>query len=213
MAIFGTLDTLPLMDVLPIVSLKKGVLKIALEDLGKLVELYFEHRSLAAIRSAGRYLDSVEGLQELRYLLYCKSGTFWFEFDTEPQTDARLHWPVEQVLFELAKFEDEKGHYAQLLPDPDTVFTLSSVPPSNAEFSLIGHTFYQQAKPLLMRGVSVRQLAEELRISEKFVAFELYKLQQAGVVEPRRAFPHRKLSDSGKFLLKRFWQMLKTPVA
>lgn len=213
MAIFGSLDTLPLIDVLPIVSLKKGVLKIALEDLGKIVELYFQNRSLVAIRSAGRYLDAIEGLQELRSLLYRESGTFWFEFDTEPQTDARLYWPVEQVLFELAEFQDEKSHYAKLLPDPDTVFTLSEVAPQNVEFSLLVNTFYQKAKPLLMQGASVRQLAEELRMSGGFVAFELYKLLQSGVVEPQRAFRVRKLSDSGKVLLKRLWQILKSPVS
>jgi hypothetical protein len=125
MPVFGDLKDFPLVEVLPLLAFRRGALHVAMPESSNVVTLYFDQQAICGVRAENRLLDPLDALLVLRKLLGAKQGVFWFEQDTAPEGPAKLAWPVEQLLLELAKETDESVVVSQELPDPATRFRLT----------------------------------------------------------------------------------------
>ncbi len=185
-AIFGRIQDLGLAEILSFVAFRPGRLTLRRGD-----------DALSLVLIGGRVRCAFLGLEPLDaaglvfYLAGFREGEFDFlPGDGEEACPRILELPVERLILELTKLEDELEHHREKLPHPDVSFRLSRPVASAPRVP-----FLQQATRLLERGVTARELAEKLRLLLDEARFLLYRLRLMGLIEEVRFT--RRVSEKG----------------
>ncbi|TFU27777.1 DUF4388 domain-containing protein [Thermus tengchongensis] len=202
MALFGSLDSLPLEELLQLLAHKEGALEIwNLKGIPP-TTIYLKPGHIRSLDQNGKPLDPMAAKATLQALLQAREGSFEFLPGAKPKHKVRLGWPVEKVLLSIITLQDELDRYRPHLPHPEARFELAGSSPEDPRFK----DFFRLALPYLKRGVSPQELAQALRLPLDQVRFYLYRLQLLGAV--KRAAPRPKAHPlAGKLLahLKALW--------
>ena len=167
MAFFGNFISIPIQNLLELLSSRSGVLKA--EDYFKTYRLMVYEGRLVALELDGRAKEV--GAAELLLLNLLDAGDSIFEFRTIQELDAgdltRFQVASSEVgpgglpLFSLAmgmaKVQDDLEHRAAELPHADTVYILDKPIEKPLEGSL--KAFWNAAHQILEWGVSCREIS------------------------------------------------------
>lgn len=191
MALFGSLDSMPLGEILSLLAHKEGALEVwNLKEIPP-TTIYLKPGRIRSVDQHGKPLPPLSAKATLQALLLAKEGSFEFLPGARPRHKERLNWPTERVLLSLTTLQDELEHYRPFLPSPEARFRLAGNSPEDPRFK----EFFQLALPHLKRGASARELAQALSIPLDQVRLYLYKLQGLGAV--RRAEMGARPKDKG----------------
>lgn len=179
MALFGSLDSLPLEELLQLLAQKEGALEIwNLKDIPPTV-IYLKPGFIRSIDQNGKPLEPLAAKALLQTLIQTRQGSFEFFPGAKPKHKYRLNWSLEKVLLSTIALQDELERYRPLLPDPRAVFKVTSM----AKKSLPQESFLRKALPYLQKGVSAETLTKALKMPLDLVRFYLFRLERKGLVE------------------------------
>ncbi len=183
MALFGQLAEMPLSEVLPLAARREGALEVVLPYRPPLY-LAFAKGRLQAVRegqSDGPTPNPFEARFLLLEALQAREGAFQF---IPGPVAPHLDWEIERLVLQHSHLDDLE-QYRSLLPAPETRFVQGPAASEEPPGGLL-QAFWQQAAPLLARPQSVAGLAQRLALPEAQVAYCLYRLRQAGLVQVAR---------------------------
>lgn len=187
MAIFGSLDELPIPEILSMLGQRSGHLKVWDLPDDKRCDLYLDKGKLKALRINGRKVQEVfEVREEMVSLLSTKHGSFEFDRCAPAALQQGLNVSVQQLLLSAATAIDEIAAYRNNFADPRTRFQMLTSFDTWTDQEL-AH-FWERAESTLIEGASAYELADMLAISLEQVQLILYKLRSLGVIEPVRQF-------------------------
>jgi len=178
-AIFGRIEDLGVPEVLSFLGSHSG--RLILRDGATALSLIIDG---SKVRCAFLELDPLDQTGLILHLAHLRQGEFRFEpagFDED--CPVALDVPVERLILELTKFQDELEHYRSQLPHPEVRFRLVRRP--NTEGAAI--PLIAQVTHLLRKGASARQLAESLGLPVDEARFFLYRLRLLGMIEEVKA--------------------------
>ncbi|RTI10463.1 hypothetical protein CSW30_03925 [Thermus scotoductus] len=179
MALFGSLNALPLEKLLQLLAHKEGAVEIwNVKDIPA-TTLYLKPGYIRSIDQHGKPLEALAAKATLQALLQAREGSFEFLPGAKPKHKVRLNWPVEKVLLSTVTLQDELERYRPLLPDPRAVFKVTPM----AKKSLPQESFLRKALPYLQKGVSAETLTKALKMPLDLVRFYLFRLERKGLVE------------------------------
>ncbi|MGC8967380.1 MAG: DUF4388 domain-containing protein [Thermus sp.] len=179
MALFGSLDSMPLGELLSLLAHKEGALEIwNLKDIPP-TTLYLKPGHIRSVDQKGKPLPPLAAKTTLQALLLARQGSFEFLPGAKPKYKERLNWPTERVLLSLTTLQDELERYRPFLPSPEARFRLSGSSPEDPRYQ----DFFRLALPHLKRGASARELSQALGIPLDQARLYLYKLQHLGAVK------------------------------
>lgn len=179
MALFGSLDSLPLEELLQLLAQKEGALEIwNLKDIPPTV-IYLKPGFIRSIDQNGKPLEPLAAKALLQTLIQTRQGSFEFFPGAKPKHKYRLNWSLEKVLLSTVTLQDELERYRPLLPDPRAVFKVTPM----AKKSLPQESFLRKALPYLQKGVSAETLTKALKMPLDLVRFYLFRLERKGLVE------------------------------
>jgi len=210
MAIFGNLNDMGLLDLIPLLSHQNGRLVLIRKD-GNL-DIYFSGRRIICAQEDRRVLSPSQLEERLFALIEKAEGGFEFFRDEQPRHQRGcLNIPVDELMLKLVTLKDELESVRANLPLPDTVFTLGNAALAYSEPELA--EFLDRAWPYLTEGASARTLSRSLGLPLERVRYVLYKLRTLGAIQPKaqKSTPTReRRSLAGKLLgmLKRRFQSL-----
>ncbi|GAA5334966.1 MULTISPECIES: DUF4388 domain-containing protein [Thermus] len=179
MALFGSLNSLPLEEILQMLSHKEGALEIWNLKGMPATTLYLKPGFIRSVDQNGKPLDPVAAKATLQALLSAREGSFEFLPGARPSHKVRLNLPVEKVLLGFITLQDELERYRPFLPHPEALFQAAGNFPKDPRFK----EFFCQALPHLERGASAQELAQKLQLPLDHVRLYLYRLQLLGMVE------------------------------
>lgn len=179
MALFGSLNALPLEKLLQLLAHKEGAVEIWNVKNIPATTLYLKPGYIRSIDQHGKPLEALAAKATLQALLQAREGSFEFLPGAKPKHKVRLNWPVEKVLLSTVTLQDELERYRPLLPDPRAVFKVTPM----AKKSLPQESFLRKALPYLQKGVSAETLAKALKMPLDLVRFYLFRLERKGLVE------------------------------
>ena len=168
MALFGSLDSMPLEELLLVLKSKEGALEIWNVKGLPATTLYLKPGRIRSIDQRGKPLPPEAAKAVLLTLLKAREGSFEFLPNLRPRHRVRLNWPTEKALLSLVTLHDELDRYRGLLPDPQTRFRLQGSPPEDA--------------PYLERGTTAQELAQALALPVDLVRLYLLRLERLGVL-------------------------------
>lgn len=201
MALFGSLQDLPLAELLPILRGRTGVLEVLLPARPKVGVALREGR-IQEVREGKRVLDPLEARALLMELLDHREGSF--EFQPGP-VERGLDWPVERFLLLSVTVADEIQGYRDALPHPRTRFALKrGVREDLLDEPLL--SFWRRAKEHLETPTSVEDLARLLHLPQDQTAYYLHKLRLLGLVEVGRALERQRGQEERRGLFERLFQ-------
>lgn len=187
MAIFGSLEELPIPEILSMLGHRSGHLKVWDLPDDKRCDLYIDKGKLKALRINGRRIQEVfEVREEMVSLLSTKNGSFEFDRCAPEALQQGLDASIQQLLLSAATAIDEIAAYRNNFADPRTRFQMLTTFETWTDQEL-AH-FWQRAEEALLHGTSAIELAEMLDMNLEQVQLILYKLRSLGVVEPVRQF-------------------------
>ncbi len=187
MAIFGSLEELPIPEILSMLGHRSGHLKVWDLPDDKRCDLYIDKGKLKALRINGRRVQEVfEVREEMVSLLSTKNGSFEFDRCAPEALQQGLDASIQQLLLSAATAIDEIAAYRNNFADPRTRFQMLTTFETWTDQEL-AH-FWQRAEEALLHGTSAIELAEMLDMNLEQVQLILYKLRSLGVVEPVRQF-------------------------
>lgn len=179
MALFGSLDSLPLEELLQMLSQKEGALELwNLKEIPP-TTIHLEPGFIRSLEQQGKPLDPMAAKAVLHALLLARQGSFEFLPGVRPKHGVRLNLPVQKVLLGLMTLQDELERYRPYLPHPEAVFQVAGSSPEDPRF----RDFFRLALPYLKRGASAKELAERLHLPLDQVRLYLYRLQLLGAVK------------------------------
>lgn len=127
MALFGSLDSMPLEELLLVLKSKEGALEIWNVKGLPATTLYLKPGRIRSIDQRGKpFPEAAKAV--LLTLLKAREGSFEFLPNLRPRHRVRLNWPTEKALLSLVTLHDELDRYRGLLPDPQTRFRLQGSP-------------------------------------------------------------------------------------
>lgn len=187
MAIFGSLEELPIPEVLSMLGHRSGHLKVWDLPDDKRCDFYIDKGKLKALRINGRRIEEVfEVREEMVALLSTKNGSFEFDRCAPEALQQGLNASIQQLLLSAATAIDEIAAYRNNFADPRTRFQTLTTFATWTDQELA--RFWERAKEPLMQGVSALELADLLEMNLEQVQLVLYKLRSLGVIEPVRQF-------------------------
>lgn len=190
MAIFGSLDELPIPEILSMLGQRSGHLKVWDLPDDKRCDLYIDKGRLKALRVNGRKVQEVfEVREEMVSLLSTKRGSFEFDRCAPEALQQGLNASIQQLLLSAATAIDEIAAYRNNFADPRTRFQMLTSFDTWTDQEL-AH-FWERAESTLIEGASAQELADMLAINLEQVQLILYKLRSLGVIEPVRQFQKR----------------------
>jgi hypothetical protein len=190
MAIFGSLDELPIPEILSMLGQRSGHLKVWDLPDDKRCDLYIDKGKLKALRINGRKVQEVfEVREEMVSLLSTTRGSFEFDRCAPKALQQGLNVSIQQLLLSAATAIDEIAAYRNNFADPRTRFQMLTSFDTWTDQEL-AH-FWERAESTLMEGASAQELADMLAISLEQVQLTLYKLRSLGIIEPVRQFQKR----------------------
>ena len=178
MALFGSLDSMPLEELLLVLKSKEGALEIWNVKGLPATTLYLKPGRIRSIDQRGKPLPPEAAKAVLLTLLKAREGSFEFLPNLRPRHRVRLNWPTAQALLSLVTLHDELDRYRGLLPDPQTRFRLQGSPPEDARY----RGFPEKAAPYLERGTTAQELAQALALPVDLVRLYLLRLERLGVL-------------------------------
>ena len=192
MAIFGSLEELPIPEILSMLGHRSGHLKVWDLPDDKRCDLYIDKGKLKAVRINGRRIQEVfEVREEMVSLLSTKNGSFEFDRCAPEALQQGLNASIQQLLLSAATAIDEIAAYRNNFADPRTRFQMLTTFESWTDESWtdqeLAH-FWERAEEALLDGASAIELAEMLDMHLEQVQLILYKLRSLGVIEPVRQF-------------------------
>ena len=191
MALFGSLDSMPLGEILSLLAHKEGALEVwNLKDIPP-TTIYLKPGQIRSVDQRGKPLPPLSAKATLQALLLAREGSFEFLPGAKPKHEERLGWPTERVLLSLTTLQDELERYRPFLPSPEARFRLAGSSPEDPRFK----DFFQLALPHLKRGASAQELSQALSLPLDRVRLYLYKLQGLGAI--RRAEMGARPKDKG----------------
>ncbi|WP_298629358.1 DUF4388 domain-containing protein [uncultured Thermus sp.] len=179
MALFGSLDSLPLEELLQLLAQKEGTLEIwNLKDMPP-TTIYLKPGRIRSVDQNGKPLDPLMAKAVLQALIQARQGSFEFIPGAKPKHRHRLNWSIEKVLLSILTLQDELVRYRPHLPHPRAVFKTTPF----AKKHLSEENFLKKAYPYLQKGSSSKALATALGMPLDLVRFYLYRLERKGLVE------------------------------
>ena len=178
MALFGSLDSMPLEELLLVLKSKEGALEIWNVKGLPATTLYLKPGRIRSIDQRGKPLPPEAAKAVLLTLLKAREGSFEFLPNLRPRHRVRLNWPTEKALLYLVTLHDELDRYRDQLPDPQTRFRLQGSPPEDARY----RGFLEKAAPYLERGTTAQELAQALASPVDLVRLYLLKLERLGAL-------------------------------
>ena len=178
MALFGSLDSMPLEELLLVLKSKEGALEIWNVKGLPATTLYLKPGRIRSIDQRGKPLPPEAAKAVLLTLRKAREGSFEFLPNLRPRHRVRLNWPTEKALLSLVNLHDELDRYRGLLPDPQTRFRLQGSPPEDARY----RGFPDKAAPDLARGTTAQELAQALALPVDLVRLYLLRLERLGVL-------------------------------
>ncbi len=179
--LYGSLKTLPLMELLPLLKEQEGALELwNLEGMPP-TTLYLKPGRIRHIAQGKGPLDPLKAKAVLQALLFSQKGSFEFIPRARPPFKERLNWPVDRVLLAAFALKDELEHHRGKLPHPEIRFFLSPFarkPLERSDGSAKGR-FLEAAWPHLERGATALELAKALDLPLDLVRYQLFKLRGA----------------------------------
>lgn len=176
MALFGSLDSLPLAELLSMLANQEGALEVwNLEGLPP-TTLYLKPGRLRHVAQGNRPLDPLRAKAVFQTLLATRKGSFEFIPRARPPFRERLNWPLDKLLLATFTLQDELAHLRSRLHHPEARFRLKGKEPGEG-------SFLQAALPFLRQGASAREISERLGLPLDLVRYYLYKLEAQGKVE------------------------------
>ncbi|WP_457627263.1 DUF4388 domain-containing protein [Oceanithermus sp.] len=184
MAIFGSLNHMSLGDLLPLLATQDGALEIFNLEHHPRVTLYISKGTLYCLNVGGRPVDALQARSVVGELMNARRGSFEFLPGARAhRCEEPLSMRMDHLLVALTSTQDEFAMAREHLPHPDTVFRATGEDgPEDGRL----RDFWERAHGLLASGASARGLAGELGMPLDHARFYLYKLRQAGNVEPVR---------------------------
>ncbi|MGC8904146.1 DUF4388 domain-containing protein [Thermus sp.] len=201
MALFGSLDTMPLPEILGLLSGKEGALELWNLKGVPPTTLYLRPGFVRAVVQGGKPLDREAAKAALKELLLAEGGSFEFHPGARPKGGEDLALPIERLLLSFTTLQDELAHYRPYLPHPEARFTLAGPSPEEPRYK----EFFRRALPYLKRGASAVELSQALHLPLDEARLYLYKLQGLGAV--KRAEVEARPKDPG--LLRRLLAHLR----
>lgn len=187
MAIFGSLEELPVPEILSMLGQRSGHLKVWDLPDDKRCDLYIDKGKLKALRVNGRRIQEVfEVREEMVSLLSTKRGSFEFDRCAPEALQQGLDASIQKLLLSAATAIDEIAAYRNNFADPRTRFQMLTTFDTWTDQEL-AH-FWERAEPALKQGASADELADTLAMNLEQVQLILYKLRSLGVIEPVRQF-------------------------
>jgi len=177
-ALFGSLDSMPLEELLLVLKSKEGALEIWNVKGLPATTLYLKPGRIRSIDQRGKPLPPEAAKAVLLTLLKAREGSFEFLPNLRPRHRVRLNWPTEKALLSLVTLHDELDRYRDQLPDPQTRFRLQASPPEDARY----RGFLEKAAPYLERGTTAQELAQALASPVGLVRLYLLKLERLGAL-------------------------------
>ncbi|WP_293171603.1 DUF4388 domain-containing protein [Oceanithermus sp.] len=193
MAIFGSLNHMSLGDLLPLLAAQDGALEIFNLERQPRVTLYISKGTLYCLSVGGRPVDTLQARSVVGELMNARRGSFEFLPGARARRcEERLDLRMDRLLVALTSTQDEFMMAREHLPHPDTVFrAVGEGGPEDGRLE----DFWGRARDRLAAGASAQTLAAELDMPLDHVRFYLYKLRQAGNVEPVRVRATRPSGD------------------
>lgn len=183
--IFGSLDEMPLSEILPMLTKRVGKLRLSELADDQRVELYLNQLQLKGVAVNGVFVVRLPEVQQaLHSVRDGASGKFDFVKFTPELMPNYFDLPIMPLVLENAADELEK--YRPYFPDPRTRFR--AVPTGNVQLDLNLLEFWRRSSYLLRRGASPAELAHELLLDLDQVQLSLHKLRLVGKIAPFRAF-------------------------
>lgn len=129
MALFGSLNALPLEELLQLLAHKEGAVEIwNVKDIPA-TTLYLKPGYIRSIDQHGKPLEALAAKATLQALLQAREGSFEFLPGAKPKHKVRLNWPVEKVLLSTVTLQDELERYRPYFPHPKAIFKGQEAPP------------------------------------------------------------------------------------
>lgn len=179
MALFGSLNALPLEKLLQLLAHKEGAVEIwNVKDIPA-TTLYLKPGYIRSIDQHGKPLEALAAKATLQALLQAREGSFEFLPGAKPKHKARLNWPVEKVLLSTITLQDELERYRPYFPHPKAIFKASEV----AKKHIPEESFLAKSLPYLEKGVSAEGLSKALSLPLDLVRFHLFRLERKGLVQ------------------------------
>jgi len=186
-AIFGSLEELPIPEVLSMLGQRSGHLKVWDLPDDKRCDLYIDKGRLKALRINGRRVREVfEVREEMVSLISTQNGAFEFDRCSPEVMQQGVDISIQQMLLSAATAIDEIAAYRNNFADPRTRFQMLTTFDTWTDQTLA--RFWERAEQSLMHGASASELAESLDMNLEQVQLILYKLRSLGIIEPVREF-------------------------
>ncbi len=187
MAIFGTLEEMPLPELLTMLGKRTGKLKLTKLPQQQNYDLYLDKAKLKALHINGQGLANNLLVHEaIIKLLGFEQGIFEFQRLTQGQLEQSLDIAIDKLLLQTATEIDEIEAHRERFPDPKTRFKSSGQVDIWIDNDL--YTFWQSCSSLLNKGCSTEDIAQHLSLDMELVQLNLYKLRSLGKIAPLRAF-------------------------
>ena len=187
MAIFGTLEEMPLPEILTMLGSRTGKLHLSQLPRKQSYDLYLDKTHLKAFHNNGKALVTDLLVREaMLKISSCEQGTFDFERLSPDKLKQNLNIPITKLLLQIATAIDEirvhRNHFA------DSRIKFKSVDSVDIGFDNTLYDFWQSSISLLKKGASAKEIAQCLSLDIELVQYNLYKLRSLGKVFPVRAF-------------------------
>lgn len=196
MALFGSLDALPLEELLQLLAHKEGALEIwNLKDIPA-TTIYLKPGYIRSVDQGGKPLEAFSAKATLQALLRARRGSFEFLPGAKPKHKVRLNWPVEKVLLSTVTLQDELERYRPYFPPPKAILKASHI----AKKHLPEESFLARSLPYLEKGVSAEGLSKALGLPLDLVRFQLFRLERKGLVQRTGQMDHGRPALLGHLL-------------
>jgi hypothetical protein len=196
MAIFGSLQDMPVPDVLGMLGQRHGILEIRFPDGATTMDVVLGDGRIRQIQRNETPLDPLQARTHLPRLLALRDGDFEFVIDSAKLAEPpRLDWPVDRVLLSMAMSDRDRQIMADALPHPMVRFQSTA---SDVALAEPLKTFWSTAAPRLAVGASAQELAQGLGLSLAQTRYFLYQLRVANYIAPKRAFQAEPVSQERK---------------
>ena len=185
MAIFGNLTEFPFLEVISMLQNRSGILHFSNLRPYESIELHLQAGQLQNLIVDG--VPIFDAAMACSYLLEINDqriGDFEFRKSRESALRQPLNIAVTDALLRSANGSSVFQVPDAQLPDVQTRFTPAAAEIAHLEDDL--KIFWVRAQPLLLRGSSAEQIANELRLEVRHVQLALYKLRTIGVIRPAR---------------------------
>lgn len=190
MAIFGTLEEMPLPELLTMLGRRTGRLQLSELPQEQNYNLYLDKAQLKAVSSGQDFLTNDLAVREaIIKLTNFDKGIFEFKRLAQDELKQHIDIPIDRLLLQTATAIDEIQLNKERFPDAKTRFKTSGQ--VEVWIDDVLYNFWQSCSPLLNKGCSAEEVSQNLSIDLELVQHNLYKLRSLGKIAPVRLFEEK----------------------